>query len=129
MYNTIVTSSGEYKYLHGSNIVNKTIPTLKLEKTTDNYLIDDSNVIPTSKALHNLYTDLYNASTTADGMHEIWSVDTGDATNITVQMPDEILNSDNPVIVHTATRCQKIQIVIWYSLIIIKHPQKLLIIQ
>ena len=107
MYNTIVTSSGEYKYLHGSNIVNKTIPTLKLEKTTDNYLIDDSNVIPTSKALHNLYTDLYNTSTTADGMHEIWSVDTGDATNITVQMPDEILNSDNPVIVHTATRCQK----------------------
>lgn len=107
MYNTATASSGKYKYLHGSNIVNKTIPTFKLEKTTDNYLLDDSNIIPTSKALHNLYTDLYNSSTTTDGMHEVWSVDTGDETNITVQMPEEILYSDNPVIVHTATRCRK----------------------
>ena len=107
MYNTITPPTGEYGYMHGSNIANKTISALKLEKTTDNYLIDDSNMIPTSKALHNLYSDLSNTFATTDGIHEVWSVDSGDNTNITVQMPDEILNSNDPVIVHTATKCQK----------------------
>ena len=107
MYNVLAKSDGKYEYMHGSNITNKSIPIIKLEKTTDNYLIDDSNMIPTSKALHNLYSDLSNTFATTDGVHEVWSVDSGDNTNITVQMPDEILNSDDPVIVHTATKCQK----------------------
>ena len=48
------------KPVHGSIIANKSIASIKLEKTTDAYTLNDSNAIATATAVNNAYTDIIN---------------------------------------------------------------------
>lgn len=48
------------KPVHGSIIANKSIASIKLEKTTDSYTLNDSSAIATAAAVNNAYTDIIN---------------------------------------------------------------------
>lgn len=55
IYNSADTSAGPNQYMYGSLIANGSIPTGKLEKVSDNYMLPDSTSIASSKAVYNLY--------------------------------------------------------------------------
>lgn len=55
IYNSSDTSNGLNEYLYGGLIANGSIPTGKLQKTSDRYDLSDSTSVATSKALYNLY--------------------------------------------------------------------------
>lgn len=108
LYNTLSVSDGEYAYIHGSSIANKSIPTLKLERTSDTYMVNDSSVIPTASALYDLYADVIEIITNfSENANVIYSLDTSSySSSISVTVPDNMLN-DDCIIIHTTTKCTK----------------------
>lgn len=106
LYNTLAKSSGEYEYVHGTSIANKSIPSIKLAKTSDSYATNDTNSIATSAAVYNLYNSIIS-NTYNNTNNTVWMVDEGNSNTITINMPDEIFNSEDPIVIHTSTKCVK----------------------
>ena len=89
MYNSKISNEDLDKsgYLNGHNIVNTSIPTVKLEKLTDSYILNDSSAIPTAAALNKLYRDLLN-NLIDENSNIIWCL-------------DESITSSNMLTIHT----------------------------
>jgi hypothetical protein len=57
-YNAKAYQDSKYEYMDGKNISIRSIPSSRLEKTSNEYSLDDETSIATSKALYNLYLDI-----------------------------------------------------------------------
>lgn len=58
IYNSITkVGDDKYNYLAGNNIVNNSIPSVKLEKMSDSFTLNDSSSVASSAAVYNLFKE------------------------------------------------------------------------
>ena len=62
-------------YTDGSYILDNTVPAKKLQKTTNSYIEDDEESVPTAKALHDMHRDLLQKINTIDSSTQIYAAD------------------------------------------------------
>lgn len=61
LFNSAYNPDGKLEFISGSIIADGTIPTCKLEKSSNSFIYDDSSSVATSKGLHDLYVFLTEA--------------------------------------------------------------------
>lgn len=88
IFNALATTNGEYEYMYGGNIADGTIPTSKLEKISDSFLLDDPTSVASSKAVHDLFMSVTDTINTNNGKM-LWALDKStSASNISVSIPN-----------------------------------------
>jgi hypothetical protein len=94
MYNALAKSDGKYEYMAGSNIANASVATIKLEKTSDSYMLPDSTSVATSKAVYNLY-EQFVAKSTENTDSAVWAIDTNSTQDkIIIDVPKNFSTED-----------------------------------
>ena len=60
IYNAKTTTGGKFENISGGFVANNSLPSTKLEKVSDSFLLNDSTCIASSKGLYNLFLQYAN---------------------------------------------------------------------
>ena len=104
-YNSTYKTDSKYEYMSGTSIANSSISIVKLEKTSDSYLLNDPSSIATSAAIYNLYNsmaDMINKSSN----NVVWAKDISTTSN-NIEIFDERVPFDNNVLINVVLSCRK----------------------
>lgn len=103
-YNTSRIKDTVFDGYNGNYIIEGTIPLSKMEKYSDNYLIDDPTSIATSKAVYNLYNSLNEKVNLVAGNLIAYAVsyNTASALKTTIENYTLVDNSTIYLTLHTA---------------------------
>jgi hypothetical protein len=111
IYNALAKSDGKYEYMYGGNIANFSIPSIKLEKISDAYTLDDSTSVASSAAVFNLFTNMADIiSNNVD--NAIWTIDSNTTNSlIEVKTSKTVINSSSPTIINVVIKTAKVSTV------------------
>lgn len=104
---TINGSSNKIDVISGKILVNHSVPSSKIEKTSNSYMLNDPTSIATSAGLYNLYDKLSElVMNNYDNI--IWGTDTSILnTIISVTTDKDFENLTGPFIINTIASCNK----------------------
>lgn len=90
IYNCKDTTDNRYDYVYGGHIANKSIPAVKLQKTSDSFMVNDGSSIATSKALYNLFNKTVELQLKNSDRYVICNDKSKDPSKIQIQTQNTI---------------------------------------
>ena len=106
MYNALAKTDGALEYMAGSNIANASISSIKLEKISDSYTLNDPTSVASSAAIYNLYSDISEVINT-NSNNVIWTIDS-DTSNNNIYVYLNNIPEDTVILANILIRTEKL---------------------